>query len=506
MTQLRVALATIRNVLGCREAVIEPGRVTVLAGHNGSGKSSILTALQQGLGGGTSLARLATVPEPGDDEAPEPEVVLVLKGDGHEEYRVTRRADKVRVQGRVGDSAAFEDVPKPQQFLSGLFDVAGCNPVAFLTAKDDERALILLEALPLTLDQRALHDAMGLTESDLAELPPIPAGLHPLEHLAMLREAVFRRRTGVNRDASAKAKAADQTRRNAPAAVPLGAADAILRAEQEQARLSAEIAAGRARAEADHKAAVDAAQAEYRLATSRADADAEASIRALDAATDRLAAAIRAEAERKVAALKAEAADDANALRRDAEDRMAAAHDAFAKAQLAAATDKAAAEQALIAAGDDLASAGALMARLREQEANSVKAKALHDQAEQFDREAVELASQSAALTAALAALDAYRLSLTRDLPIPGLELDGKAVKVNGITFAQLNTAQRVAIAVKVALLRARGSRLPFVAVDGAEALDGEQFAALVEALKAEGVQAVLARVSDGPLRVEAVA
>lgn len=506
MTQLRVALATIRNVLGCREAVIEPGRVTVLAGSNGVGKSSILTALQQGLGGGTSLARLATVPEPGAEEPPEPEVVLVLKGDGNEEYRVTRRADKVRVQGRVGDSAAFEDVPKPQQFLSGLFDVAGCNPVAFLTAKDDERALMLLEALPLKLDTDALSDAMGLTVEELAELPPIPAGLHPLEHLALLRDAVFRRRTGVNRDASAKAKAADQTRRNAPAVVPEGAAGAILRAEQEQARLADQIATARARAEADHKAAVEAAQAAYDLAESRANADREAAILGLESDTERQAAAIRAEAEKKVAALEYDASLRAAAIRAKTEDRKAREHDAFAKAQLAAATAKASAEQALIAQADELAAVGARLAQLREQETNSVKAKALHDQAEQFDRAAADLQRESARLSAAIKALDEHRLALTRELPIPGLEIEGKAVKVNGIPFGQLNTAQRVGIAVKVALLRAKGSRLPFVAVDGAEALDSDQFGALVEALKAEGAQAIVARVTDGPLKVEAVA
>ena len=37
---------------------------------------------------------------------------------------------------------------------------------------------------------------------------------------ALLRDAVFRTRTGVNRDAKGKTAAAEQTRRNAPATIP----------------------------------------------------------------------------------------------------------------------------------------------------------------------------------------------------------------------------------------------------------------------------------------------
>src|SRR5262249_14735807 len=158
-------------------------------GKNGSTKSSLITAIQSALGGG-NLAKLARV-DPGG-EPTEPEIVLVLEGDGAETYRVEKDTEGVRVRSRVGDTAAFEDVRKPQAWLSGLFDPHGSNPVTFLTAPDKERALLLLEALPLKIDRTELGQILAGIDS--AALPHVPQGLHALEELALVRDAIFRTR------------------------------------------------------------------------------------------------------------------------------------------------------------------------------------------------------------------------------------------------------------------------------------------------------------------------
>jgi energy-coupling factor transporter ATP-binding protein EcfA2 len=496
-SRLRVVSISVRDVLGAREFALEPGQVTVLQGRNGSGKSTALGAVQAALGGG-SLARLARV-DPGGGET-EPEVVLVLEGAGSEAYRVERSGDRVRVRARVGDTAGFEDVARPQAWLSALFDAPCSNPVRFLTAADKERALLLLEALPLAFDRAALLAEMGV-QAD--ELPPIPPGLHALEELSLIRDAVFRARTGVNRDAKGKAAAAEQTRRNAPAALPEDVSAQIAQGEAAKAALAAEVAREEALAEGAERAAVQAGEAAHQLAEERVTGEFKADAAKLRRAFDQQAAEIRAAAERQVAELLA----TTEAAIADLKQRGEAELDSSA-ARLAAVREEARRELAAARAVTDsrrrdLQAACERLAALRAQADAAAKARALYDQAAQFDAEAAQLEAESGRLSAALEGLDAHRRRMAQDLPIPGLSIEDRVIRVNGIPYEQLNSAQRVRIAVQVATLRAKGQRLPVVFVDGAEALDREHFEALVAELKAAGVQAFLAKVTDEDLRTE---
>jgi hypothetical protein len=141
------------------------------------------------------------------------------------------------------------------------------------------------------------------------------------------------------------------------------------------------------------------------------------------------------------------------------------------------------------------------LAGLREQAKASLKVRTLLEQAKQFDADAAELRGKAQHLTDAISALDEYRRGLADDLPISGLAV-GKTITVEGVPFDQLNTAQQIKIAVKIACLRAHDQRLPIVWVDGAERLDKESFAHLIESLTAEDVQAFIGRVTDKPLEI----
>jgi hypothetical protein len=136
---MRVTAVHVRNVLGIDELDLKPGQITKVGGANGSGKSSLLAAVQAAIGGG-NLANLKRV---GSED--EPEVVIVLD-EGR--YRVERKGDKVRVRERVGDSAAYEDVRRPQAFLDALYDGAMANPVTFLTAHPNTRTSTATRSWP----------------------------------------------------------------------------------------------------------------------------------------------------------------------------------------------------------------------------------------------------------------------------------------------------------------------------------------------------------------------
>src|SRR5688572_4313641 len=73
---LRVAALRIRNILGISTAEIKPGRVTLIEGANGKGKTSILEAFRSVLSGGHD----ATLLRKGQTDG---EIVMVLD-DGQE--------------------------------------------------------------------------------------------------------------------------------------------------------------------------------------------------------------------------------------------------------------------------------------------------------------------------------------------------------------------------------------------------------------------------------------
>jgi hypothetical protein len=430
-----------------------------------------LEAVKNAVGGG-NLANLARLD---DGEETKPEVVLILDGDeGH--FRVEKDGGKLRVRERVGDTQGFKDVVKPQRWLSGLHDGALANPIDFLNANDKRRVLLLLEALPIDLDRDQLWEEMKLNPE---KYPPVPSTLHPLQEMGMIRENIFRERTGVNVDRKGKESAAEQTRRETPAELP---------ADQEQ-----KITALMAQINESTEAVVrrEGAAAEKRDKTiQQKRITLAAEIGKVEREGEAFAAQLRAEVERKIAD---RAADDyhlvAN-LKNDIERSTTEARNAYDDEMTA-----------ISAAQSEIDGNKLRLSELRHQQKQSVMARTLHRQAEEFQREADELKEKSEQLTAALDALDKFRRRLADNLPIQGLEVGDKTIHHDGIPWKQINTAKQIELAVKISCLRAKGKKLPVVWVDGAEALDSDNFKILCDALREENVQAFIGRVSDHDLK-----
>lgn len=483
---MRVTSVQIRSVLGVTERSLKCGKVTAVSGRNASGKSSILAAIQNALGGG-NLAKLASV---GSES--EPEVVLVLD-DGA--YRVEKASDGTRVRARVGTSAAYEDVRRPQSWLDSLFDPLLSNPVRFLQAKPEDRADLLLEALPLEMDRAALASAIGADGIAAAGSKLRDPG-HPLRVLGAIREAIFVERTGVNVSAKDKAASAYELQKALPAEMP-GDDPAGEIAEAE--RLRDELADRVSRETAAAESAYSRTRAEAQASRDKQKAEIEEGFRAQ-------AAKIRAKLAKDIAQLEREAEARIQGLRERGEATLEAVERALAAEQEQAAGYRREALDAIAATRKELDVAKARVTELR---AGTDERARLHETkrlADKFEGEAADLTARSERLTKALHSLDAFKRALLKDLPIEGLEVEGREIKVNGVPFDQVNTALRIRIAVQVATLRATGRALPVVFVDGAEALDHEQFDVLVKELEASGVQAFLSRVEDSELAVEALA
>lgn len=468
---MKVTKIELKNILGLRELAVDcHGSITRIEGRNGSGKSSALAGIRTAIGGG-NLATLRNIDAP-EDEAPE--AVIVLDGDEHGTVIVEKKNNKLRVRKQVGDSAAMEDVPAPQRFLDALFDGSASNPVKLLTAKDKELIDTLLEALPLDHDPEELWKLLNLDPKNFK----IPTGLHPLKELAHVHDAIYEARTGINRDEKAKRGAADQNRRKIPAEIP-DSFDTSAK-EDHLIALRQDIISRREQATATAQTKKHAAQAMIDAHSARIEAELEAAEERMRAEVAERLAAMRAEGQVALDETRAKAAAECMA----AEDELAATTSALETAT----------EAAQVLAEE--------IAGIREQEKAAIGLRVLRDQADEYESEADKMKALSARYTAALKRLKEYKARLCDDLPIKGLDISGGEIRVHGVPWEQLNTAQRIRLAVTVATLRLKDKPFRPVIVDGAEALDEEQLALLESELEAAGAQAFIARVTDGDLQV----
>jgi DNA repair ATPase RecN len=154
--QIHVEEIRIENVFGVRELAFAPDGVTVVRGDNDTGKTSVLRAISLLLGGGHD-------PEALHKEAEKGEVRFVLD-DGTEVYaRLTENDTYYRIDGR-------EDVTA-RQLLEAIQDEISVNPIQILQARPQDRGQILLEAMPMTIGEDDIHEALKPLEGDWPAFP-----------------------------------------------------------------------------------------------------------------------------------------------------------------------------------------------------------------------------------------------------------------------------------------------------------------------------------------------
>ena len=471
---MEVSKIRFKNVLGLEEFSMEPGKVTVLSGRNGSGKSSAIRGLRNMVEGG-SLAEIRNVDADPQEKA---EIALAFEDDELGQILAHKNESRLDVKKQVGDSAAFEKQPKPAEFLKSLFDGKLNNPMSFLTCRDKDRVQIILEAIDLEYDAVELWEKLGLDPDDF---DPVPEGLHPLIEIKMHREHIFKTRTGINRDEKQKRAHCDQTRRAVPATIPT--VEGLTEKEDELSGLKAEKVRLSERAIHDHQATMKTISSNH-----------DEFKRAKQTELDNYRIHLEAEMDRKLNEKREQIGNEIS-------NHHAVSDEAIAKAD----ADREEASAGIDELTEEILAIQDIVSTKREQEKDAVRIRTLHEQAAKAEEEADDLEQLSKGLTDALEILDNYKAAMCANLPIPGLDITDNVVTVNGIKWDQLNTAQRITIAAKIACLRLQSSRFKVVFVDGAEALDSESFSALVEELKAADAQAFIGRVADHDLKVDAV-
>jgi len=510
--RLTIARLTVHGVLGVEDSTIDLEKITVLSGQNASGKSTHLKALRSCLGiDRTALARLTRIPDGQDAAAPEdllpgePSVEVLLVGEDRE-VQVTRRGSgSPEVRERVGED--WRKVPRPVEWLHALLDVEAANPALWLAADDEARATAVLAAMPLEgYSREAALQAAGLLGF---RLPPLPTGLHPLEDLELVEDAVFSARTEIKRQERAEHDAATKLLSGLPAEAPGDVADRIAQSEEAIRTLEAQIVREEAAAEAAQREAVQSATATAKAAVDKATADFREKAAKLRAFHESAAAEARAEAERLVAKHLAEVEAKIAEFKEWADIEAGTAREAEAKARQAAVLEREEARAESDLPKRALAEVRELLAADREQQRSADTDRHVRATAEAAEAKARDHEARAGELTAGIEALRRYRLELAGRLPVKGLavafdEKGRKSLTLDGVPLAQVNTGRLVELATEVSLLRCgKGTAaLDVILLDGIENLDPKARAALLREVAARGAQVIAAAVTDGPFRV----
>jgi hypothetical protein len=271
------------------------------------------------------------------------------------------------------------------------------------------------------------------------------SGSTPFDTIELTKDAVFDRRTNVNRDVK-KDKA---TIESLVKDLPPEAADC--ESELKEARAKKE------RFEKTRRDVLAEAKANQDQAIEVAQGDCHRAIAEAQAERDKAVQAARTEYEQQTAANEEEA-------------------------------------------GPAIADAAAAVTTWEERQKNSIAA---NERRQIIAKTRTELAANEALsgeLTTALDAIEKLKGELLETLPIKGLEVRDGDILFNGVPFEECSTAEQLSVAIKVAKLRA--GEIGLVAVDRIEALDPLNFAAFVEMAKESGLQWICAGVAAGELEI----
>lgn len=174
----RLHSVSITNIKGIASLKLEAGAVTVIAGENGVGKTSVLDAVSTVFDGG----HCPDLIRHGADKA---EVVLTLDDGVTIRKTITQKNSYLEVKTEDGGL-----VKAPASYVKRLAESFAFDPFGLLEAKPKERAAWLLKNGNITFSADEVNAAVGV---------PVVRQSIDLERLESIRAGKYSERTDVNR-------------------------------------------------------------------------------------------------------------------------------------------------------------------------------------------------------------------------------------------------------------------------------------------------------------------
>ena len=178
---MKISKLEFHNFLGIKEIKINTGKVNIIKGRNGVGKTSILEAIEKTLSNNNRRVNLI------NETGQKAELVIELDNGLEVQRNITPKKDYLTIK-RDGFTKNA-----PQTLLNELVGQFSFNPIDFIKEKSKNQAEILLNLV----DIRVTPDLAKLWAGDI-ELPAIDYNQHGLKVIENLHKAFYDKRRYVN--------------------------------------------------------------------------------------------------------------------------------------------------------------------------------------------------------------------------------------------------------------------------------------------------------------------
>jgi energy-coupling factor transporter ATP-binding protein EcfA2 len=180
---MKMSRLEINNFVGISEFKIDLGKINILTGRVGSGKTSIIEAIEKGF---SNKSQRVEVIRHGEDDA----TIFIKTDDGLEIDRKlrTNKADYLKVR------KAGQAVPSTEKFLKQFLKGELFKPLEFCTKSPTEQAKIILNLLEIPWTMDDISNWFGEIPTD------IDYDQHILQVLGQIVKHYFSQREVVNRE------------------------------------------------------------------------------------------------------------------------------------------------------------------------------------------------------------------------------------------------------------------------------------------------------------------
>lgn len=179
---MKISRIEIKNWLGLKELIFSPGKINKISGDSGSGKTSLIEALEKLF---TNKSRRTEVIRHGEEEA---ELFVQMDDDMEVSRKIrTEKADYLKVKH---DSKA---VSSTEAFLRKLINGDIFRPIEFVNKSSDEQTKIILNMLTIDWTIEDIKSWFG-------EVPEADYQLHILQILKQIETKYYSERESINRE------------------------------------------------------------------------------------------------------------------------------------------------------------------------------------------------------------------------------------------------------------------------------------------------------------------